>query len=57
MEKKTIINAVGVLDKNEEGEYIVTVENKDGIETYILEDILKECEGQIISISCAKDIF
>ena len=29
MEKKKVINLIGVLDKNEEGDYTVTVEDKD----------------------------
>ena len=37
------IKIVGILDKNEEGKYIVTVENKDvGLTEYDLDEILKE---------------
>lgn len=56
MEKKKVINLIGVLDKNEEGDYTVTVEDKDETQTYTLNDILSEIEGNIISIS-SEEIF
>jgi hypothetical protein len=51
------IKIVGILDKNEEGKYIVTVENKDvGLTEYDLDEILKEMLGTEISITSTDDI-
>lgn len=53
MISKTInIKLVGILDKNEDGKYIVTVENKDeGITEYNLDEVLKEMLGTEVSIT------
>ena len=50
-EKKQIITICGTLDKNEDGRYIVTVEDKDTFQEYDLADILGEMEGHVISLS------
>jgi hypothetical protein len=51
------IKIVGILDKNEEGKYIVTVENKDvGLTEYDLDEILKEMLGTEISITSTDEI-
>ena len=51
------IKIVGILDKNEEGKYIVTVENKDvGLTEYDLDEILKEMLGTEISITSSDEI-
>ena len=51
------IKIVGILDKNEEGKYIVTVENKDvGLTEYDLDEILKEMLGTEISITYTDEI-
>ena len=51
------IKIVGILDKNEEGKYIVTVENKDvGLTEYDLDEILKEMVGTEISITSTDEI-
>ena len=50
-EKKQIITICGTLDKNEDGIYIVTVEDKDTFQEYDLADILEETEGHVISLS------
>lgn len=51
------IKIVGILDKNEEGKYIVTVENKDvGLTEYDLDEILKEMLGTEISIASTDEI-
>ena len=52
------IKIVGILDKNEEGKYIVTVENKDvGLTEYDLDEILKEMLGTEISITSTDELF
>ena len=51
------IKIVGILDKNEEDKYIVTVENKDvGLTEYDLDEILKEMLGTEISITSTDEI-
>ena len=51
------IKIVGILDKYEEGKYIVTVENKDvGLTEYDLDEILKEMLGTEISITSTDEI-
>ena len=51
------IKIVGIVDKNEEGKYIVTVENKDvGLTEYDLDEILKEMLGTEISITSTDEI-
>ena len=50
-EKKQIITICGTLDKNEDGRYIVTVEDKDTFQENDLTDILEEMEGHVISLS------
>lgn len=54
-EKKKVISIVGVLEKNEDDRYIITVEDKDNIQEYDLADILEEIEGSVISMT--SDIF
>ena len=50
-EKKQIITICGTLDKNEDGRYIVTVEDKDTFQESDLTDILEEMEGHVIRFS------
>ena len=51
-EKKQTVKLVGLLDKDENDEYIVCVED----EQYSLKDILEELAGKIISLSSEQDI-
>lgn len=51
-EKKQSTKVVGLLDVDEENNYIVCVED----EQYSLNDILKELEGKVISLSSETDI-
>lgn len=51
-EKKQTVKLVGLLDKDENDEYIVCVED----EQYSLKDILEELAGRIISLSSEQDI-
>lgn len=54
-ERKTVILICGTLDKNDDGKYIVTVEEKDSVCEYDLNDILEQLEGATISLTA--DIF
>lgn len=55
--KTTNISVCGILDKNDVGEYIVTIENKeDGIIEYALKDILDEMLGCEISLSSVDEL-
>ena len=51
-EKKQTVKLVGLLDKDENDEYIVCVED----EQYSLKDILEELAGKVISLSSEQDI-
>lgn len=51
-EKKQTVKVVGLLDKDENDEYIVCVDE----EQYSLKDILEELAGRIISLSSEQDI-
>lgn len=51
-EKKQTVKLVGLLDKDENDEYIVCVDE----EQYSLKDILEELAGKIISLSSEQDI-
>ena len=50
-ENKRVISIVGTLDKNEDGRYIVTVEDKDSATEYDLAEILEEMEESVISLT------
>ena len=51
-EKKQTVKLVGLLDKDENDDYIVCVDE----EQYSLKDILEELAGRIISLSSEQDI-
>lgn len=51
-EKKQTVKVVGLLDKDENDDYIVCVDE----EQYSLKDILEELAGRIISLSSEQDI-
>ena len=51
-EKKQTVKVVGLLDKDENDDYIVCVDK----EQYSLNDILDELAGRIISLSSEQDI-
>lgn len=48
-ENKKTISICGILDKDEMGNYIVSVEGKDNFEQYNLNEILDSSCGEIIS--------
>lgn len=54
-EKKTLTKIVGVLDKIGD-KYIITVEDRDSVEEYELEDILDTMLGTVLTISNEVDI-
>ena len=45
------ISLCGLLDRNEDGRYIVTVEGKDSFKEYDLADVLEKMEGTVISLT------
>ncbi len=53
--KKQVISIVGLLEKNDEDKYIVSVEGKDTFKEYDLAEILEQMEGSVISLT--SDIF
>ena len=50
-EKKQVVSIIGRLLKNEDGRYIVTVEDKDSATEYDLAEILEEMEESVISLT------
>lgn len=50
-EEKKVITICGILSRNDEGEYIVAVEDKNDVKIYPLDDILKSMEDSIISLT------
>lgn len=50
-ELKTVLTLIGTLDKNDDGEFIVTIEKNDEIKEYNLTDILDNLCGQVISLT------
>lgn len=50
-ELKTTLTLIGLLQKNGDGEYIVTVEKNDEIREYKLNEILDTLDGQVISLT------
>ena len=51
-EKKQTVKVVGLLDKDENDDYIVCVDE----EQYSLKDILEELAGKVICLSSEQDI-
>lgn len=55
--KTTNFSICGILDKREDGKYIVTIESKDiGFREYELEDILEEMCGTEIELKSIDEI-
>ena len=50
-EQKQIISICGTLNKEDDGKYIVTVEERDNVREYSLNDILDSMDGNIISLT------
>ena len=55
-EEKKIIKLVGNLDKNENGDFICTVEDKDRISEYNVLELLEQMIGTEISLQSTDDI-
>ena len=51
------IKLVGLLEKNNNNEFIVTVTDKDDTQVFKMEDILNMVEGQVISLVSDSDSF
>ena len=52
----TLIKIVGTLDKNENGDFICVVENKDSVEEHNVLDILEQMVGTEISLQSVDEI-
>lgn len=55
-EKKKVVNLVGVLEKNDDGEYIVVVEDKDSFKQYDLSEVLDEILGSVIFLKSEENL-
>lgn len=54
--EQKLIKLIGTLDKNENGEFICTVENKDDVQKYNVIDILEQMVGTEISLQSTNEI-
>jgi hypothetical protein len=54
--KNKNIKVVGVLDKNENGEFYVTIEDKDNVRSFLLNPLLEEMIGTEVSISSVDEL-
>lgn len=54
--EQKLIKLIGTLDKNENGEFICTVINKDDIQEYNVIDILEQMVGTEISLQSTNEI-
>ncbi len=54
--KNKNIKIVGVLDKNENGEFYVTIEDKDNVRSFLLNPLLEEMIGTEVSISSVDEL-
>lgn len=55
-ERKQVVKLVGRLDKDDDGKFVVTVEDKDRVTEYDLDDILNNVLGSVISLQSEEDI-
>lgn len=54
--EQKLIKLIGTLDKNENGEFICIVENKDNVQEYNVIDILEQMVGTEISLQSTNEI-
>ena len=54
--EQKLIKLIGTLDKNENGEFICSVENKDDVQEYNVIDILEQMVGTEISLQSTNEI-
>jgi hypothetical protein len=55
-EKTVVLDAIGMLDKDESGRYVLVVEDKDDVQTYALDDILKDIAGTQVQIKSVAQV-
>ena len=54
--EQKLIKLVGTLDKNENNEFICTVEDKDNVQEYNMAEILEQMVGTEISLQSVNEI-
>lgn len=54
--EQKLIKLVGTLDKNENDEFICTVEDKDNVQEYNMTEILEQMVGTEISLQSVNEI-
>lgn len=54
--EQKLIKLVGTLDKNDEGDFICTVEEKDNVQEYNMIEILEQMIGTEISLQSVNEI-
>ena len=54
--EQKLVKLVGTLDKNDEGDFICTVEEKDNVQEYNMIEILEQMIGTEISLQSVNEI-
>lgn len=54
--EQKLIKLVGTLNKNDEGDFICTVEEKDNVQEYNMIEILEQMVGTEISLQSVNEI-
>lgn len=54
--EQKLIKLVGTLDKNENNEFVCTVEDKDSVQEYNMIEILEQMVGTEISLQSVNEI-
>lgn len=54
--KNKNIKIVGVLDKNENGEFYVTIEDKDNVQSFLLNPLLEEMIGTEVTFNSVDEL-
>ena len=54
--KNKNIKIVGILDKNENGEFYVTIEDKDNVQSFLLSPLLEEMIGTEVTFNSVDEL-
>lgn len=55
-ERTVVLDAIGQLDKDDNGNYVLVVEGKDDVQMYALDDILRDIAGTQVQIKSVANV-
>ena len=55
-ERPVVLDAIGQLDKDDNGNYVLVVEGKDDVQMYALDDILRDIAGTQVQIKSVANV-